>query len=72
MLRHFLSLDHSLLSYSTITTLTHCLSMEQTAHGKEFVLCFDGTGYRFRGDEADSNVLKIYRVSYSFINQSLS
>lgn len=33
------------------------------------VLCFDGTGYRFRGDEADSNVLKIYRVSYSFINQ---
>ncbi|KAJ5643576.1 uncharacterized protein N7484_006083 [Penicillium longicatenatum] len=31
------------------------------ADTKEFVLCFDGTGYKFRGDEADSNVLKIYR-----------
>ncbi|KAF7631387.1 hypothetical protein AFLA_012245 [Aspergillus flavus NRRL3357] len=31
------------------------------AHAREFVLCFDGTGYKFRGDEADSNVLKIYR-----------
>lgn len=33
------------------------------AESREFVLCFDGTGYKFRGDEADSNVLKIYRVS---------
>lgn len=33
------------------------------ADNKEFVLCFDGTGYKFRGDEADSNILKIYRVS---------
>lgn len=33
------------------------------ADAREFVLCFDGTGYKFRGDEADSNVLKIYRVS---------
>lgn len=39
--------------------------MESTAaaESKEFVLCFDGTGYTFRGDNADSNVLKIYRVS---------
>ncbi|KAF9894175.1 hypothetical protein FE257_009148 [Aspergillus nanangensis] len=29
---------------------------------REFVLCFDGTGYKFRGDDADSNVLKIYRM----------
>ncbi|KAK1148092.1 hypothetical protein N8T08_010730 [Aspergillus melleus] len=32
------------------------------ADSREFVLCFDGTGYKFRGDEADSNVLKIYRM----------
>lgn len=38
------------------------LSTEQAAGSKEFVLCFDGTGYKFRGDESDSNVLKIYRV----------
>ncbi|RAH63521.1 hypothetical protein BO85DRAFT_360409 [Aspergillus piperis CBS 112811] len=37
--------------------------MERTAAGnREFVLCFDGTGYKFRGDESDSNVLKIYRM----------
>jgi uncharacterized protein (DUF2235 family) len=27
------------------------------------VLCFDGTGNKFAGDESDSNVLKIFRVS---------
>ncbi|GAB1214821.1 hypothetical protein ATERTT37_003991 [Aspergillus terreus] len=38
--------------------------MERTAIAdtREFVLCFDGTGYKFRGDDADSNVLKIYRM----------
>lgn len=30
---------------------------------KVFVLCFDGTGNKFSGDESDSNVLKIFRVS---------
>ncbi|PGH01901.1 hypothetical protein GX51_04954 [Blastomyces parvus] len=30
---------------------------------KSFVLCFDGTGNKFSGDESDSNVLKIFRVS---------
>lgn len=34
------------------------------ASPKELVLCFDGTGYNFTGDESDSNVLKVYRVSY--------
>lgn len=32
---------------------------------KQFVLCFDGTGNKFAGDESDSNVLKIFRVSGS-------
>ncbi|OAT10746.1 hypothetical protein, variant [Blastomyces gilchristii SLH14081] len=29
---------------------------------KTFVLCFDGTGNKFTGDESDSNVLKIFRM----------
>ncbi|KAF9893022.1 hypothetical protein FE257_012433 [Aspergillus nanangensis] len=29
---------------------------------KQFVLCFDGTGNKFHGDESDSNVLKIFRM----------
>lgn len=36
---------------------------EQTSGPKQFVLCFDGTGNKFCGDESDSNVLKIFRVS---------
>lgn len=40
----------------------------QTPYGparvpKHFVLCFDGTGNKFSGDQSDSNVLKIFRVS---------
>lgn len=34
-----------------------------SAMPKQFVLCFDGTGNKFAGDESDSNVLKIFRVS---------
>lgn len=29
---------------------------------KQFVLCFDGTGNKFCGDDSDSNVLKIFRM----------
>lgn len=29
---------------------------------KKFVLCFDGTGNKFQGDDSDSNILKIYRM----------
>lgn len=29
---------------------------------KKLILCFDGTGNRFRGDESDSNILKIFRM----------
>ncbi|OJJ98656.1 hypothetical protein ASPACDRAFT_52900 [Aspergillus aculeatus ATCC 16872] len=36
--------------------------MDQVAGAKQIVLCFDGTGYEFRGDDTDSNVLKIYRM----------
>ncbi|KAL3476168.1 hypothetical protein BJX99DRAFT_247023 [Aspergillus californicus] len=36
--------------------------MDSTQSQKEFVLCFDGTGNKFRGDSSDSNVLKIFRM----------
>lgn len=29
---------------------------------RKLVLCFDGTGNKFHGDESDSNVLKIFRM----------
>lgn len=45
---------------------------------KRFVLCFDGTGNTFTGDETDSNVLRIYRLldrseptQYSWYNAGL-
>lgn len=41
-----------------------------SATPKQFVLCFDGTGNKFAGDESDSNVLKIYRVSFFFFMHS--
>jgi hypothetical protein len=38
---------------------------------KTFVLCFDGTGNKFSGDESDSNVLKIFRVRSYISNLTL-
>lgn len=38
------------------------VSSEPTHAVKKFVLCFDGTGNKFSGTEADSNILKIYRM----------
>lgn len=29
---------------------------------RKFVLCFDGTGNKFHGNDSDSNILKIYRM----------
>ncbi|KAK7180614.1 short chain dehydrogenase reductase family [Paraphaeosphaeria sporulosa] len=31
-------------------------------HRRKFILCFDGTGNKFSGTDADSNILKIYRL----------
>lgn len=32
-------------------------------HGRrKLVLCFDGTGNKFHGDDSDSNILKIFRM----------
>lgn len=30
--------------------------------GRKLILCFDGTGNKFHGDESDSNILKIFRM----------
>lgn len=35
---------------------------KRTHEKKKFVLCFDGTGNKFSGTDADSNILKIYRM----------
>ena len=29
---------------------------------RELVLCFDGTGNQFQGNEADTNIVKIYQM----------
>jgi len=29
---------------------------------RKLILCFDGTGNKFRGDDSDSNILKIFRM----------
>ncbi|KAJ5982136.1 hypothetical protein N7451_012236 [Penicillium sp. IBT 35674x] len=36
--------------------------MALTAGKKQLALCLDATGYRFHGDESDSNVLRIFRM----------
>jgi hypothetical protein len=35
---------------------------ERRRRPRKLVLCFDGTGNKFRGDESDSNILKIFRM----------
>lgn len=44
---------------STMATATENVESQKT---KTFVLCFDGTGNKFSGTDADSNILKIYRM----------
>ena len=29
---------------------------------RKLILCFDGTGNKFHGDDSDSNILKIFRM----------
>lgn len=36
--------------------------VESRRRPRKLVLCFDGTGNKFRGDDSDSNILKIYRM----------
>jgi uncharacterized protein (DUF2235 family) len=43
------------------TQLTMNPFNEQRRAPQKLVLCFDGTGNKFRGDDSDSNILKIFR-----------
>lgn len=60
---------------STVTTLSASQSSSQksgfemdnpmeasTPGQRKLVLCFDGTGNKFHGDDSDSNILKIFRM----------
>lgn len=38
------------------------MGLRPTRPRNKFVLCFDGTGNKFSGTDADSNILKIYRM----------
>lgn len=33
-----------------------------THRRKKFILCFDGTGNKFKGNDGDTNILKIFRM----------
>ncbi|KAI1340198.1 hypothetical protein F5Y15DRAFT_51248 [Xylariaceae sp. FL0016] len=47
--------DHHAIS----TTMNPIMEPRHSPH--KLVLCFDGTGNKFRGDDSDSNILKIFR-----------
>ncbi len=42
--------------------LTGDMNHAADRHPRKLVLCFDGTGKNFQGDEGDSNILKIFRM----------
>lgn len=37
-------------------------SAPQTHKRKKLILCFDGTGNKFKGNDGDTNILKIFRM----------
>ncbi|KAI1734132.1 hypothetical protein F4680DRAFT_462606 [Xylaria scruposa] len=41
------------------SVMAHALESRRTP--RKLVLCFDGTGNKFKGDDSDSNILKIFR-----------
>lgn len=65
----FLSVREPSRAPSTRTTMDQApassavggLQHKKQVHRK-LVLCFDGTGNKFHGDDSDSNILKIFRM----------
>ncbi|PHH85383.1 hypothetical protein CDD83_480 [Cordyceps sp. RAO-2017] len=52
--------EHSSGAMSPTTALSN---MRDRSRGpRKLVLCFDGTGNKFHGDDSDSNILKIFRM----------
>ncbi|PNY29132.1 oxidoreductase [Tolypocladium capitatum] len=45
---------------SPVTALS--TSRDRSRGPRKLILCFDGTGNKFHGDESDSNILKIFRM----------
>lgn len=45
-----------------ITETTSKTNINTSRKRKKFILCFDGTGNKSHGTDADSNILKIYRT----------
>lgn len=37
-------------------------SKAASRNSRKLILCFDGTGNKFHGDDSDSNILKIFRM----------
>ena len=43
--------------------MPHATSEEGPAPGpRRIILCFDGTGNHFQGNESDTNIVKIYQM----------
>ncbi|CAN8105491.1 unnamed protein product [Discula destructiva] len=53
--------SHSSVMGDNSKTAPGGLRQKKQAHRK-LVLCFDGTGNKFHGDDSDSNILKIFRM----------
>jgi uncharacterized protein (DUF2235 family) len=57
---HFAGMDYVHYGGDPLDTTTHSALLP--SHKRKFILCFDGTGNKFSGTDADSNILKIYRM----------
>lgn len=51
----------STIDFAPINSLVGPQQPKKSKHRK-LVLCFDGTGNKFQGDDSDSNILKIFRM----------
>ncbi|OTB02794.1 hypothetical protein M426DRAFT_264241 [Hypoxylon sp. CI-4A] len=56
------SKGRAVTSRSCDSTISAMNATKESRHSpRKLVLCFDGTGNKFRGDDSDSNILKIFR-----------
>ncbi|KAI3342541.1 hypothetical protein F4824DRAFT_495492 [Ustulina deusta] len=55
------SCDSGDLAHPTRPPSVMAQALEHHRAPRKLVLCFDGTGNKFRGDDSDSNILKIFR-----------
>ncbi|KAI8623173.1 hypothetical protein F5Y19DRAFT_459518 [Xylariaceae sp. FL1651] len=55
------SQDSPNAAHGPVTSAAMIPALEHHQSPRKLVLCFDGTGNKFRGDDSDSNILKIFR-----------